>query len=81
MKKKALALFFGFWLGTGLIFWFWEGNSLKYDVYSAATYRYSEDFSTTGRVIISSLIGLVTSVFLLLICWFFSYVTKRVKSK
>lgn len=70
MNKKTLALFFSLWLSASLIFWFWEGNTLKYDVYSESIYRYSEDFSTTGRVIISFLTGLFASTFFILMRWF-----------
>ena len=78
MKIKKFVSFFGIWIGAALIFWFWEGSTLKYDVYSADTYRYSENFSTTGRLIISSLIGLIASAGFLIIRYLFNYVSKRV---
>jgi hypothetical protein len=81
--KKTLAVFFGIWIGVGLIFWFWVGDSLKCDVYSGlngtSTYWYSEnlDFSSTDRVIISSLIGLIASTVILLIRWLLCYAWRR----
>jgi hypothetical protein len=95
MKRKYLFIFIGIWIGVGLVFWLLEGHELKYDVYSDVTtrdidsttttepiYRYSEDFSTKGRIIISSLVGLITSSVILLTLFSIKYFhNKYCKSK
>jgi ABC-type polysaccharide transport system permease subunit len=90
MRRKYLFIFLGIWIGVGLVFWFLEGHELKYDVYSEVTsrdsdsftttgpvYRYSEDFSTEGRIIISSVVGLIASLIAVLVLFSIKYIHNK----
>jgi hypothetical protein len=66
MKSRAFLLFILITLSVGAVFWIFIGHDLTYEVSSSAngeyTFSHTEDFSMTGRLIITSLVALAAGI-------------------
>jgi hypothetical protein len=59
VKYRIPSVFIASAFAVGAPFWLLWGHDLRYNVYANGTFSYDEQFSTTGRVLVTLLIAVV----------------------